>query len=359
MKRIGLLLLFFSISFPVRAQDLGKPVQLNSLVGDTLWPMLRQHYGLLSNVDKFVCARFFVSNDSIVNACVRYMRKDGTPEDTLVQQVGIQHVVVAMMNRKDSLLESTQLLLKDGLIVSGKILRETTDSLTFAAGSLGNVAIAKANIENISERTRGPARKYSDLVKDPNMTRAYLMPTASTLPAGTGYIGDYELIFFTAAYGLTDWLMINGGTVLLPLRPEDMIFDYGAKVRLLPAASRLNFSLGVQMFGGGLIENVSGIAYGVASVGNRDRALNFAVGDAFSGSGSQILFGISGDERVGESIKLMAEFWTMKDANWSPLVIGLRFFGSKLSGDIGLLYPLGQSWDSLIGIPVVSITYSF
>jgi hypothetical protein len=35
----------------------------------------------------------------------------------------------------------------------------------------------------------------------------------------------------------------------------------------------------------------------------------------------------------------MGELWYLQDSNWSPLVIGVRFFGSRLSGDLGLMYP--------------------
>lgn len=113
------------------------------------------------------------------------------------------------------------------------------------------------------------------------------------------------------------------------------------------------------MMGGRLFEDVSGIGYGIISMGNYDGKVNLAVGDAFSGSDGELLFGISGDVRVSGSIKLMAELWILQDASWAPLVVGVRFFGTRLSGDIGLLYPIGENLGSPIGIPVVSITYCF
>lgn len=77
-------------------------------------------------------------------------------------------------------------------------------------------------------------------------------------------------------------------------------------------------------------EDVSGIGYGIISIEDYDRKVYLAVGDTFTGSNGEILPGISGGGRVSGSIKLMVELWILQDAAWVPLVVGARFFGTRL-----------------------------
>jgi hypothetical protein len=360
MKKVVCMALIALFAGAACAQELGEKVVVSSTVGDTLKLSQRDHFGLFPDIGGFNWAVFFLSGDSIINAKVDFDNPQGGSSDTLLMHYGTLRELHSKIRAGETLpIDSAQVELKDGTVFSGIVVGETATRIVLVSSRFGQVIIPSAEVHEIARQESTRPGGFVSLVKDPNQTRAFLMPTATTPPPGTGYIADYELIFFTAAVGVTDWLMVNGGTLLLPVPVEDMIFDYGVKARLFEIPDKFAVAAGIQMLGGGLFEDVSGIGYGIISIGNYDRKVNLAVGDAFSGSNGELLFGISGDARVSGSIKLVAELWILENASWAPLVVGVRFFGNRLSGDIGLLYPIGESLGSPIGIPVVSLTYAF
>jgi hypothetical protein len=196
---------------------------------------------------------------------------------------------------------------------------------------------------------------------DPNQTRFFLMPSANTLPAGKGYIADYELVFFTTAVGVTDWLMINGGFLLLPIAIEKQVLNFGFKARLFESPDKVSIAAGWQFLTLPDFKKSPNIGYAVVSLGDEDRKLNIGLGGVFGINANEpkLFIGLSGDSRISEHIKIIGELWVLPETEYVPLVLGLRFFGSNLSGDIGLLYPLGESLESPIGIPVVNLVYNF
>ncbi len=360
MKKIACMVMVALFAGAACAQELGEKVVISSAVGDTLRLSERNRFGFFRDIGGFNWAIFFLTGDSIVNAKVDFDNSQGVSSDTVLMGYGTLRSLHSQIRMGGGIsIDSAQVELKDGTTFSGTIVGETETKVALVSSRFGQVIIPLAEVRGIARQKITSSGGFVSLVKDPNQTRAFLMPTASTPPPGDGYIADYELIFFTAAVGVTDWLMVNGGTLLLPLPVEDMIFDYGIKARLFEIPDKFGVAAGIQMMGGKLFEDVSGIGYGIISIGNYDGKVNLAVGDAFSGPNGELLFGISGDVRVSGSIKLMAELWILQDASWAPLVVGVRFFGTRLSGDIGLLYPIGENLGSPIGIPVVSITYCF
>lgn len=360
MQRIAICFLLFVFAQSVYSQNIGEPVRLGLGAGDTLRAPQNDKIGLLPSVRGFRWAVFFLGADSVLSAEVLYGSDRGFLADTII--VGfttLRNMHLELRKAGLSSTDSAKVVLDDGSLISGEVLGETPTKLIVYSRQLGQLPISWREIRKIERREPDHERNYYRQVTDPNNTRAFLMPTASTPAAGQGYVGDYELIFFNAAVGVTDWLMVNGGTVLLPLPAEYMVFDYGFKARFFHDPNRLSLAVGLQMLGGRLIENVSGIAYWIASVGDDNTGANFAIGDAFSGSGGTLVLGVSGSARVSESIKVMAEMWISDHGSTVPLVVGVRFFGNRLSGDLGLLYPIGEQLNSPIGIPVGSLTYSF
>ncbi len=361
MKKIFLVFITTLISCSARGQDLGKQIVINPSVGDTLGQIQRQHYELLPTFDGFQWAVFYLAQDSVLNVKVRFTDKNGAAMDSVILNYDTLSSVRFRMDRVDMMSRySTEILLKDGLIIKGTILDQTKDTLVVATEYMGTVRIPKDKIEKtVSQAANKLPLSYS-FAKDPNETRAFIMPTGSTLPAGKGYVGDYELFFFTAAVGATNWLMVNGGFLLLPISIEDQVVNYGLKARLTPNSDKVNIAVGLQMLSP-LSQGTSfGIGYGVASFGNAEGKASIAFGKTFSPAGSSpFVIAASGDKRVSGSMKLLFETWIIQDSKWFPLIIGVRFFGSKLSGDLGLLYPIGENISSPIGYPVANVVYTF
>lgn len=360
MSRIAIFGLTFLFVQSVYSQSIGEPVNLGLEFGDTLRAAQRDSLGLFPSVKDFKWAVFFLSADSVLSAEVLHENNGGYQSDTIIVGFGtLRGMHLKIIRAGLSFPDSAKVELNDGSLITGEVLGETPTRVIVYSEPLGQLSISRNEVRRIVRRRPGRSGGYYGLVTDPNITSTFLMPTANTPAAGKVFIGDFEVIFLNASVGVTDWLMINGGTLLLPLRARDMVYYYGLKARLFDVPNKFRFAAGLQILQGPILGDASGIVYWVASVGDNDAGLNLAIGDAFSGHGGTGVFGISGDVRVSEGIKVMAELWAADDDTSIPVILGVRFFGSRLSGDIGLLYPINGRIQSPIGIPVASITYSF
>lgn len=240
---ISLIAVFVGVGY---GQELGEKVVISSAVGDTLKLSERNRFGLFPDISGFNWAVFFLTGDSIVNAKVDFDNPQGVSSDTVLMSYGILRSLHSKISVGEGIsIDSAQVELKDGTTFSGTIVGETATKIALVSSRFGQVIIPLTEVHDIARQKSTQSGGFLSLVKDPNQTRAFLMPTATTSPAGTGYIGDYELIFFTAAVGVTDWLMVNGGTLLLPLPVEDMIFDYGIKARLFEIPDKFGVAAGI------------------------------------------------------------------------------------------------------------------
>ncbi len=358
---LGLILFAVLLSLDsLQAQELGQQVIISNSIGDTLRPAMRNHFGLLEGISGFRWALFYLHDDSILNVKVHYMRA-GVQADSVIPGYGtLTSVHSALTSRVKEKLDSARVLMKDGTLVGGTIIGQTWNAVIMRTNHLGVLEIPRAQVDKINRYIPFESVGQHWPFQDPNYTRAFIMPTANTPPAGQGYVGDYELIFLNGAVGVTDWLMINAGTLIIPVSIENMVFDYGFKARLSDGHGSLNAAVGLQMYSWPGVDGSGGLAYMVVSVGDLDQKVNFGLGDAFESRGNSALaLGISGDYRVSESIKLMGELWYPENSKWFPLILGVRFMGSRLSGDLGMMYPVGASLGSPFGIPVASISYAF
>ncbi|MCL4511188.1 MAG: hypothetical protein M1470_08990 [Bacteroidetes bacterium] len=361
MKKIFLVFITIIISCSARGQDLGKQIVVSPAIGDTLWPLQREKFRILPTLEGFRWAVFYLSQDSIVNIKARLLNHDGTVSDSVIMTYGTLVSLQFRLNELSRLSKPmSEIYLSDDQVIRGTILDRTGDTLVVQAEVIGTVKIPRDKVTRIVEENAKTEKAASVVVKDPNETRAFIMPTGNTLAAGKAYVGDYELFFFTAAVGVTNWLMVNGGFLLLPISIEDQVVNYGLKARLTPNSDEVNIAVGLQMFSP-LSQGTSfGIGYGVASFGNAEGKASIAFGKTFSPAGSSsFVIAASGDKRVSGSMKLLFETWIIQDSKWFPLIIGVRFFGSNLSGDLGLLYPIGENISSPIGYPVANVVYTF
>jgi hypothetical protein len=158
--------------------------------------------------------------------------------------------------------------------------------------------------------------------------------------------------------------MINGGLLLLPIALENQVFNIGIKINLFNRSEFLSFGIGGQILGLPTTNYTPGICYGVATFGNSNSKFNILLGEAFSmnsksTTASSLMLGFSGDLSLSGSVKFMTEIYYSPEWKVTPLVFGLRFYGKKLAGDIGMLYPLGEDLESVFGIPVVTLFYCF
>jgi hypothetical protein len=100
-----------------------------------------------------------------------------------------------------------------------------------------------------------------------------------------------------------------------------------------------------------------GVAYGVVTAGHADAALTIGAGVAYvTDGGSAPVVMVGGERRLRRNMKMITENYLWRGGE-GLLTIGVRFFGERLSADVGTLVPLGAS--GLAAFPIVNFVYVF
>ncbi len=370
---ILILYLMLFLRFPGTAQQRQTPITITPMIGDTLHQSDRGFYQLLPKLQGFRRAVFYLNPDSSLRVQAE-LDREGRTVDTVIGRYSklssFRNHIAAVDLLKGQAGDGhavDKYFLKDGSVVQGRTVKLVGDTVTVATAHLGTISILKAEIARIEFVESSGNERYepNGPVVDPNQTRTFLLPTATTLPSGGGYVADYEVALFTIAIAAGDRLMLNGGFLLWPLPLEEQVLNFGLKLKLVDYDINC-FAIGAQFLTiPGRDAHTYGIGYGVFSRGDANRKFSIAAGSGFdvqTGSGASVCFAISGDSRVSESVKLLFEAYYLGSFDTIPLIVGIRFFGNHVSGDIGLLFPIGSDFLELgtpIGFPVVNFVYSF
>ncbi len=247
---------------------------------------------------------------------------------------------------------AVEVKLADGTTVRGRIVAATDTSCTLLTAAGLQVTVPRRALAGWRPLTRtggGSAFAFND----PNRARLFLAPTARTLPAGDGYVGDYFLFFPVVAYGAADWLTLSGGMSVFPGLPlQDQLFYVAPKVRLLQRRS-VDVAVGVTYLRLGwsdFVDAWGGVGYGVTTVGSEDAALTVGLGWPFaSGGASREPWMMGGGElRVARGLKLLAEAWKFPGSSDVPVIGGLRFLGERIAVDFGLLRVFGVDMTGVV-----------
>lgn len=268
---------------------------------------------------------------------------------------------------------------QDGSILYGQVVEAGAERLVLLTSAGLRIELSRAQIRSVAP-IRGTVRPDGEVwLADPNSTRLFFGPTGRSLRRGDGYVGAFELSLPFVAYGLTDRITIAGGT---PIVPEVL----GRVVYLAPRVQvvrtdRLHLSAGILSFfdltdnGDGDPDHL-GVVYGAGTVGSADNALSFGAGWGVAGSDIQgrPAMMLGGEARVSRRIKLITESYLFSyeedeydfetdtyregTAHAGVLGLGVRMFGERLAGDLGLGVGFGDS-DFACCIPLVNFVYNF
>lgn len=243
----------------------------------------------------------------------------------------------------------------------GRVVGVEGETITLETTTGTRIQFTRAQMVSV-QPAQGALRGSAFWREDPNNTRLFFSPTARTLDAGDGYFGVYELFIPFVAYGITDWLMIAGGSPFyLALTGEITPPVYfGPKVRVYDSESFdvAAGALGVFIFDDDETEAFS-LLYGAGTLGDDDHAISLGAGwgyvdDDFS---EKPVVMLGGETRVGRLTKLITENLFVPGENGVIASAGVRFFGERLSADVGLAGFLGE--DGGCCFPVVNAVYNF
>jgi hypothetical protein len=103
-----------------------------------------------------------------------------------------------------------------------------------------------------------------------------------------------------------------------------------------------------------------GILYGVGTYGNSNSNLTGGLGFGFVNSriAHNPAVMIGGEKRFSRGISFLSENWIFPNVDQPIISYGIRFFGEKLSADLGFFSILGKDF-FFPGIPWVDFVYKF
>lgn len=250
------------------------------------------------------------------------------------------------------------LRLTDGSELTGRVVaRDDTSLVVVTIAGLRVVAPRRAIVAWRAQRGRIANGQFVEA--DPNTSRLFFAPTGRTLAAGSGYFADYFLFFPFVAVGLADRFTLAGGVSILP----------GAENQLVYIAPKIGLvqSPRVNIAAGGIFATVPGetgsigAVYGVGTFGSEDNAITVVVGYPFAdGETTDSPSAVLGAEaRLSSRSKFLVETWLLPGADVVPATFGLRFFGSRLTVDFGLMSVIGADTEGFPFFPWVDFVVSW
>lgn len=259
------------------------------------------------------------------------------------------------------------LKLRDGSEIIGRTI-EIGDSDILFQSSLGTNRVKKSDIAQITTIPRESAKPGGYWFPNPNVTRLYFTPTGRMLKKGQGYFSDYYLFFPGLTGAFSDRVSVGAGFSLFPgVGLERQLFYVTPEIGLYQS-ERVNFAAGgIYAAAPGWDidgDNIPtfGAVYGVASYGPPDAFLTGGLAFAFAedkfADRPAVLVG--GQGRISRNVSFVSENWKVPGADFVMISYGFRFFGSRMSFDLGFFNTLGGSGDlGFLGIPWVDFVYNF
>jgi hypothetical protein len=259
-------------------------------------------------------------------------------------------------------------------------LLPTLFSLSAARAATTDEEAPETVVAAPSESARGTA-------EDPNIDRAFLLPTAMTQPAGSGTYNNYELVLHGFTYGATDHVQLTL-TVMPPLVSDMPFIGVAAAKWQFVSTPRLHVALqGSAGLGGEFGRNSSGFetqnnAVGLFGAGLFASAcLSTDCSSLLSASATYqygvpengrslhlVVYGGSIVQSVSAHVKLLGEVASaasngsgsgFDNAAGAIFSYGIRLHSANLAGDIGFVRPIikNSNDDFLMGLPFASVSY--
>lgn len=255
----------------------------------------------------------------------------------------------------DSLVE---VRLSDGSVLYGVVVAERADTVTLRTAAGLTVDLPREGIVSLRPAP-GRVADGEFWPADPNPTRLFFGPTARAVGQGQGYLGVFELFIPFVTYGVSDAVTVAAGTPLVP----GLIGEVFYVAPKLTVYERPEFAAAVGVLYGTDGNDGGGLVYGAGTWGDPDGAVTAGAGWFVSNGdvSSQPVVLLGGERRLTRRTKLLTENYFVPGEEGVFASAGVRFFGERLSADLGLGAPLGVS-DCTVGecfAPLVNFVYAF
>ncbi len=250
--------------------------------------------------------------------------------------------------------EVQELTLKDGSVLFGQVTA-VGDPFTFKLLSGAEMEVSFHQVSSL-KIAAGEVVAGEFWRADPNQTRLFFGPTARPLKKGTGYLAVYEIWMPFLAVGVTDNFILAGGTPLFFGGGGSRPFWLAPKFTFLNTGGT-QAAVGVLAFA--WEDESAGIIYGVLTRGGTKASFTVGMGYGYVNDdlAENPAFMVGGEIRTSRRIKFVTENYLFPGGT-GFVSAGPRFFGERLSADLGLMAPVG--WDGgFFVFPLINFVWNF
>ena len=270
----------------------------------------------------------------------------------------------------------------DGSSNLGRIIEIRDNDIRFET-DFGILTIPVIQIEKIEEIALESIKEGKVWFPNPNKSRMFFAPSARMLNKGEGYFADYYLFFPSVSYGITDNFTFGGGISIFPgISLDKQLLFITPKVGI-KKSKNFNLAAGLLFIKVPGFEdnedneddedydddddyddendvNSVGIAYSVATFGDRDANVTAGLGFGFVNNefADKPVILLGGEKRVSRRIALVTENWIIPEIDQPMSIYGLRFMGQKMSADLGFVYVFNEDLP-FPGIPYIDFMVIF
>ena len=272
--------------------------------------------------------------------------------------------LLVSLNTRAQQTDSTKVVVietTDGNEFIGTIVSETSDAVRINTRNFGEITISKINIKSMKP-VAGQIKEGVLWFDNPQSTRYFFAPNGYGLKKGEGYYQNAWIFFNQFSVGITNNFSVGAGFVPLFLfGGTSSPFWLTPKVSIPLSKDRVNLGVGA-LLGTVVGEEKSnfGQAYGILTLGSRDKNLSVGLGYGYAGGelASTPTITISGMVRTGQRGYFLTENYLIDtgDEVVTLISMGGRRIIKRSGIDFGLILPFASGQDTFIAIPWLGVT---
>ncbi|MEX0722919.1 MAG: hypothetical protein WD357_02470 [Gracilimonas sp.] len=257
-----------------------------------------------------------------------------------------------------------RIVTNDGNTYIGTLVSENDTEVVIRTESVGEITLQRSNIKSMEKIDPKRIREGEYWHENPHSTRYLFSTSAIGLRKGEGYYQNTWIFFNNVNYGVTDNISLGAGLIPTFLFGTGSVpFWIMPKLSIPISTESFHIAAG-GLFGGVLGEENAGVglAYGIATVGNRDSNLSLGLGYGYAdGTWADIpLINVNGMYRFKKNMYFISEnyFVTAGGETLGLLSVALRWAPENFALDFGLLRPTDTGGE-FIGVPWLGIAIPF
>lgn len=279
-------------------------------------------------------------------------------------------VVFAQKQDINSPTDSTNIYeveLTDGSKFLGYILKKDSLHLVMKTSTIAKLELSLASVKSIDQVESLQKKDGWFWFENPHATRYLFGPSAINLKRGEKYYQNTWLFLNSFNVGVTDHFSIGGGLEFLTTFISLAEGEFNPAFIITP---KFGYQVAEKVHAGGGVllakfpgSALSGIAYGVGTVGSLDKNFTGGLGWGFiDGSfASRPVITFSTMLRMSRKTAFVSENWVIPNFGgyYGVYSYGLRFFSENMAVDVALLNNRDIASFLVVGLPYVSFTFKF